>query len=116
MALATAIAAIMDRHFERTNVVMVYLLAVVLVAVRFGRRAAVLAAMASVAAFDFFFVPPHLTFGVSDTQYLVTFGVMLVVALVIGTLTARLRQQGMTSREREWRTARAWLRREVEKS
>ncbi|HEU4643868.1 MAG TPA: sensor histidine kinase KdpD [Gemmatimonadaceae bacterium] len=105
VALATGVAAVMYRHFERTNVVMVYLLAVVLVAVRFGRRAAVLAAVVSVAAFDFFFVPPHLTFGVSDTQYLVTFGVMLVVALVIGTLTARLRQQGMTAREREWRTA-----------
>ena len=45
----------------------------------------------SVAAFDFFHVPPYLTFAVSDTQYVVTFAVMLAVAIVISTLTARTR-------------------------
>ena len=57
------------------------------------------------AAFDFFFVPPYLTFAVSDTEYLVTFAVMLVVALVISTLTSRVRAQAEAARQRERRTA-----------
>ena len=49
-----------------------------------------LASVLGVAAFDYFFVRPYLTFAVSDTEYLLTFGVMLITALVISTLTARL--------------------------
>ncbi len=60
--------------------------------------------MLSVAAFDFFFVPPQLTFAVSDTQYVVTFGVMLVVSLLISTLAARVRGQAEGARRRERRT------------
>ena len=59
----------------------------VLAALRYGRGPAVLAAFVSVAAFDFFDVAPRFTFAVSDVQYLVTFAVMLIVALVIGQLT-----------------------------
>ena len=73
---------------------MVYLLGVAFVATRYGRGPSALAAVLSVAAFDFFFVPPHLTFAVSDTQYLVTFAVMLVVSLLISTLAARVRDAG----------------------
>src|SRR4030095_7803237 len=62
------------------------------------------AAVLSVAAFDFFFVPPNLTFAVTDTQYLVTFAVMLVVSLVISTLAARVRAQAEAARVREERT------------
>jgi two-component system sensor histidine kinase KdpD len=91
--------------FEEANLVMVYLLGVVLVAARWGRGPSVLASILSVAAFDFFFVLPHLTFAVSDTQYFVTFGVMLLVALIISTLTVRLRLQAQAARERERRTA-----------
>jgi two-component system sensor histidine kinase KdpD len=105
MAACTGLGALMFGRFERTNVAMVYLLAVIAVSVRLGRGPSVVAAVLSVAAFDFFFVPPYLTFAVSDTQYLITFGVMLVVALVTSTLTARLREQGELSRARERRTA-----------
>jgi two-component system sensor histidine kinase KdpD len=58
-----------------------------------------------VAAFDFFFVPPYFTFAVSDTEYLVTFAVMLVVALVISGLAVRIRAQAESARERERRMA-----------
>src|SRR5262249_32930473 len=68
-------------HFELVNVAMVYLLAVVFIAIRHGRGPAVATSFLSVAAFDFFFVPPHLTFAVSDIQYLLTFVIMLIVAL-----------------------------------
>ena len=91
-------------RFDNSNLVMVYLLGVAFVATRYGRRPSALAAVLSVAAFDFFFVPPHLTFAVTDTQYLVTFGVMLVVGLLISTLAARVRAQAEAARGREQRT------------
>jgi two-component system sensor histidine kinase KdpD len=91
--------------FAEANLIMLYLLGVVLVAARLGRGPSVVASILSVAAFDFFFVLPYLTFAVSDTQYVITFGVMLTVALVISTLTARLGLQAKAAREREQRTA-----------
>ncbi|HEX4952040.1 MAG TPA: sensor histidine kinase KdpD [Thermoanaerobaculia bacterium] len=103
--LATLISHALFPAFEEANLVMVYLLGVVLTSFFFGRGPALTASILSVAAFDFFFVEPYLTFAVSDTQYLVTFAVMLGTALLIATLTARLRLQVVASREREARTA-----------
>ena len=88
---------------ELVNLVMVYLLGVLVVAMRFGRGPSILASVLSVAAFDFFFVPPYLTFAVSDTQYLVVFAVMLMVAMVISNLTANLRTQARVAGHREKR-------------
>lgn len=102
---ATAVSGLLFGRVAPTNQAMISLLAVAAVAARFGRGPAVLAAVLGVAAFDFFFVPPYLTFAVSDTEYLLTFAVMLAVALTIGTLTARLKQQGEIFRRREGRTA-----------
>lgn len=101
----TLLAELAHPTFELTNLVMLYLLGVLLVALRLGRGPAILASLLSVASFDFFFVQPYLTFAVSDTQYLLTFAVMLSVALVISTLTARLRQQAHSAIAREQRTA-----------
>jgi two-component system sensor histidine kinase KdpD len=105
VAACTAVAALMRSHFELSNLTMVYLLGVVISAIAFGRGPAVVASILSVALFDFGFVPPRFTFRVSDTQYLVTFAVMLVVAMVIGTLAAWLREQLEVARWRERRTA-----------
>ncbi|SER45334.1 DUF4118 domain-containing protein [Giesbergeria anulus] len=88
---------------ELSNIVMLFLLAVVGVGLRFGRGPAVLAAFLGVLLFDFFFVAPRFSFAVSDVQYLVTFGVMLVVALVIGQLTAGLKVQAEAATQREHR-------------
>ena len=88
---------------EPSNIVMLLLLAVVFSALRHGRGPAVLAAFVSVAAFDFFDVAPRFTFAVGDVQYLVTFAVMLIVALVIGQLTAGLTAQARVATLREGR-------------
>ena len=103
--LCTIVAWSMVGHFGLSNLIMVYLLGVVLVAVRYGRGPSVLAAVLGVAAFDFFFVPPFYTFAVSDTQYVVTFAVMLVVGLVISKLAAGMRLQARVAAHRERRTA-----------
>ena len=101
--LTTLMAFPLARWFDLANIVMFFLLCVVLVAVRLGRGPAMLAAVLSVAAFDFFFVQPHFSFAVSDVQYLLTFGVMLVVGLLIGQLTANLRFAAQVSASRERR-------------
>lgn len=103
--LATGIAWLLHGHMQPANLIMVYLLAVVAVALRAGKGPALLAAVLAVAAFDFCFVPPYLTFAVRDVEYLITFGAMLLVSLTIASLTFRLRQQVLAAVLRERRTS-----------
>jgi two-component system sensor histidine kinase KdpD len=101
---ASAVSWAMLGRFDKLNLAMVYLLAVVFVATRYGRGPSAFTAVLSVAAFDFLFVPPHLTFAVSDTQYIVSFAVMLVVGLLVSSLGARAREAAEFARQRERRT------------
>lgn len=94
-------------HLADTNVLMFYLLGVLWIATRYSRRAAILASVLGVLAFDFCFVPPYFTLSVADRQYLITFAVMLLTALVISTLTHRVRAQALAARQ-------AWERAEAE--
>jgi two-component system sensor histidine kinase KdpD len=100
-ALVTGLTTPLHDVLTLTNIVMLFLLAVVAVALRWGRGPAVLAAFLSVAAFDFFDVPPRFSFAVIDVQYLLTFAVMLFVALVVGQLTAGLKVQARMATLRE---------------
>lgn len=102
-ALAGFAAAALFPIIDLPNIVMVFLLAVVLVSVRYGRGPGVLASFLSVAIFDFFFVPPRFSFAVSDVQYLVTFIVMLAVGLITGQLTAGAKYQAKVATRREQR-------------
>jgi len=101
---ATALSWAMFPRFERSTPIMTYLLAIVAVGARYGRGPSILTSLLGVAAFDFFFVPPYYTFAVADAQALSTFTVMLVVGLVIGGLTARIRRQARVATERERQT------------
>lgn len=102
--LAVALACWPLAHTIATdNIVMLFLLGVVGVAMRWGRGPAVLASFLSVGLFDFLYVAPRLSLAVSDVQYLITFGVMLAVGLVTGQLTAGLRYEARISAEREAR-------------
>ena len=89
---------------SEANQVMVFFLGVAFVAARFGLGAGILASVLSVSAFDFFFVPPYFTFAVNDTQYFITFAVMLTISVLISTLAHRIRRQAEASRQRERRT------------
>ena len=102
---STLLAALMYPHLELTNLVMVYLLGTTIAALRLGRGPASLAALTSVIAFDFFFVPPRFSFAVSNFEYVVTFAVMLAVALIIAGLAASVRAQTRVAGARERRTA-----------
>jgi two-component system sensor histidine kinase KdpD len=102
-AAVTLLSIPLAEHFDRSNIVAIFLLTVVLIAVRFGRGPAAMAAVLSVCSFDFFFVPPRFSFAVSDVQYLLTFFIMLAVGLITGQLTAGLRFQARVAGHREER-------------
>jgi two-component system sensor histidine kinase KdpD len=105
VAVGTALNCLIFPYLPHAALVLVYLLGVVVVAARSGPGPSILACVLSVAAFDFFLVPPYYTFAVAETQDLLTFGVMFVVALVISGLTVRIRWLADSARQREARTA-----------
>ncbi len=88
---------------DSANLVMIYLLAVVIVALRYGRWPSVVATLLNIVAFDLVFIAPTGTMAVSDVQYLMTFGVMLSVGIIVGNLTAGVRYQARVARYREQR-------------
>ncbi|MDH6160714.1 two-component system sensor histidine kinase KdpD [Leclercia adecarboxylata] len=103
-ALITFIANQWLPDFDAANLVMIYLLGVVIVALFYGRWPSVLATVINVVSFDLFFIAPRGTLAVSDVQYVLTFAVMLAVGLLIGNLTAGVRYQARIARYREQRT------------
>ncbi len=105
VAAATGVSSLVAPFISPTNLVVVYLLSVVIAAVFLGRGPAVLASILSVGLFDFFFVPPHLTLAVTDTEYILTFFGLLAVSLVISYLTAQVREQAEAAQRREVQTA-----------
>ncbi len=102
--VTTVMAALLLPYFELGNVVMLYLLGVILISYKYGKGPGIFSSLVSVGSFDFFFVPPKLSFSIADTQYLLTFSVMLVVSLVISNLTSSLRYQAIVAMHRERRS------------
>lgn len=98
LTLATVLCFFMYPFFDLSNLIMVYLLAVMVTATSCGRGPAILISLLSVLTFDFCFVPPRFSFTVDNPQYIVTFIVMLLVALVISHLAALMRQQAENAR------------------
>jgi len=105
VAGATIVSEIAIEFLSPTNMIMFYLLAVVVAALRLGFRPALFTALVGVLAFDFFLVPPYFSFAVTDTQYLITFAGLFTVGAVISTLVARARSRTETLKMRESQTA-----------
>jgi two-component system, OmpR family, sensor histidine kinase KdpD len=99
--LANVACFLMYPHFHLSNLIMVYLLGVMLTATTCGRGPAILVSLLSVLAFDFCFVPPRFSFTVEEAQYIVTFAIMLLVALVISHLATMMRRQAEVARLQE---------------
>jgi two-component system sensor histidine kinase KdpD len=104
-ALCTAIIFPVSDHVEPTNIVLVYLLGAALAGLWLGRGPSALTAVSNILAFDFFFVPPLFSFDVLDSRYLVTFAVMLTVALIIANLMIAVRAQTAVATRRERHTS-----------
>jgi two-component system, OmpR family, sensor histidine kinase KdpD len=103
--VAFGISALIQSLISPTNLVMVFLLAVITTATFLGRGPSILVSFISVLVFDFFFVPPFLTFAVADSEYILTFIGLFGVGLVISELTARVRDQAEVAQRREAETA-----------
>jgi two-component system, OmpR family, sensor histidine kinase KdpD len=104
VAAATLLGVPLARYINPANLVMLYLAAVVLAAVYFGRGPSMLASLFSVLAFDYFLVHPQFSLSVSDSQYLLTFFGLLGVGLVISYLAGLVRDQVEASQQREVQT------------
>ncbi len=104
VALCSVACFAMYPFFELANLIMVYLVGTMYVASRHGQGPGILSSALGVLCFDVFFVPPRFSLAVSDTQYLFTFALMFVVALVMSRMAAHIRQQAEAARAREART------------
>jgi two-component system sensor histidine kinase KdpD len=93
LILANILCFLMYPAFHLSNIVMVYLLGVMLTAASCGRGPSLLVSCLSVLSFDFFFTQPRFSFTMEETQDIVTFIVMLLVALTISHLASRMRSQ-----------------------
>lgn len=105
VAITTFLGGFIRGAIEPANIVIFYLLMVVMTAVWWGRYPAIMTSLLSVLAFDYFLVPPYLTFAVSDVQYVFTFIGLLAVGLVVSALASKTRQQAMDALGREERIA-----------
>jgi len=106
---ATAISFPIFALVDLANIIMVYLLAVVLVAAKLGQGPSVFATMFGVASFVYFFVPHYYSFVLSDLRYLPTFLVMLLVGLMVSSLTSQLREEAIATQRREVRSQALYL-------
>ena len=105
IAVITAAGKAFQPVLDLVTIALVYLLPVLVTAVRWGLWPSLAASFLGILSFDFFFVPPVLSITVSDVRYLFSFAIFLVVALVTGTLAARLRDQARAASQRERRMA-----------
>ncbi len=100
----TFVSLAMRAYFDPANLVMVYLLGTIYIAITRGLGPAFLCTVLGVLAFDLIFVPPLFIFSVSDTQYLFTVVTMFVVAAIVGRLTEHIRHQVREVHAKEART------------
>ena len=109
VVLATLLGELIHGIFAPTTIAMLYLLSVVITAYLWGLGPSILVSVIGVLAFDFFHVPPYLTFRVADTQYIFTFLALLFVGVVISYLALRVRQQTESARRRRAPNSRSLL-------
>ncbi|MBF0136468.1 MAG: DUF4118 domain-containing protein [Magnetococcus sp. DMHC-1] len=103
VGVVTVLLIPLMHHLLLANILMIYLLLVFLVAVKIGRRGSILASFLSILTFAYFFVPPHFSFVIIDTQYWLILAFMLPIALITAHLTTGLRTQVTIAENRERR-------------
>lgn len=100
VALAVLVGMVLNASLHLHNLSMVFLLAVLICAVRFGLWPAIVASFLSFLAYNFFFIAPIYTFTVAEPQELLSLLVFLVVAVLTGSLAGRVHDQTQAARER----------------
>ena len=108
VGVVTAIGILLRSRVSTTDIAMLYILGIAVVGSRARYRPALMASVLAIAAFDLCFVPPFYTFAVSDADYVLTFVMMLVVAILVSRITSMLKAQADAAQSREGRTAAAF--------
>src|SRR4051812_8499513 len=93
VAVTSVVALLVTALTPVPDLEVLYLVTVILVAARWGRAPALLAAALGIACYDFLFVLPRYTFAVADARYVLTFAMMFSVGFVVSELTTRIRRQ-----------------------
>src|SRR5216117_2559358 len=101
VALTSVFIGFVVGRTQIANISMLYLVAVLLVAVAFGTTAAIVASVLAFLTFDWFFVPPTHQLIVADAEELFSLALFLITAVVTGTLAARERARAQEAEHRE---------------
>jgi two-component system sensor histidine kinase KdpD len=101
VAVTTLLIGLEAGRAPLANISMLYLVAVLVVAVAFGRTAAILASLLAFLSFDWFFVPPTHQLVVANPEELFSLALFLLTAIVTGTLAARERARAQEAKHRE---------------
>jgi two-component system, OmpR family, sensor histidine kinase KdpD len=101
VAVVTAAIELCDDYVPVLSLGVLYVFAVLPIAVFWGPALAVPVAIASMLAFNFFFLPPLYTFTLADRQNWFALVVYVVTAVVVGTLASRYRTRGAEAEQRE---------------
>jgi two-component system sensor histidine kinase KdpD len=101
LGICTTAAIFLRSRVAITNIAMLHLLGTIVVSVTCRRAVAVLSALAGVASFYYFSVPPWNSFVLEDYSYVAILITTLAVSLVITTLTVKIRAQTERALERE---------------
>jgi len=102
--IVSLLGGILRHSIAQTNLAMLYILVVVITAVRWGKGPSFVCTILSVLIYDFFFVPPHFTFTIADTQFLIVFATLFIVAMVISSLTLKAKEKAKAAENREAQT------------
>jgi two-component system, OmpR family, sensor histidine kinase KdpD len=97
---ATAFGTLIESWGGVGNVDLIFLTAIVAIAVRFGLWPSLFASVASALAYNFFFLPPIYTFTITDPANVVAFGLFTLVAVIVSSVAARGRTQAVAAMER----------------
>ena len=106
LCLATLLGYAFSRvGFTEANIIAIYLLAVLLTSMATSTRSSyILSALGSLVVFNFFFTSPRFSLRVYEDGAPMTFLIMIVAALIVGTLTDRLKSQVKQSTRAAYRT------------
>ena len=100
IAAALGFGMLIERWVGVGNVDLVFLTAIVAIAVRFGLWPSLFASLASALAYNFFFLPPVYTLTITDPANLVAFGLFTLVAIIVSGVAARGRTLAMAALDR----------------
>lgn len=109
MAAALALGEGLQQTLDVANIGVVFLMGVLVSALRYGLGPAIFTSIVSALAFNFFFLPPLYTFTIGDPESIVTFIFFLIVSVIASDLTSRVRAQALAARQRARMTENLYL-------